>query len=124
MLEGREGNTKLARQLFKCAVKADPKSVPSWQSWAAMEEAAGNERRADELRSLCLQQTTVQGTEEPLVPLTFGVIDENMTDSVYKSVKKIAKWFKEFDDVQSQRVKRKSEARNSNKFLTRSQEFD
>jgi tetratricopeptide (TPR) repeat protein len=31
VLEGREGNTTLARQLFKCAVKADPQSVPSWQ---------------------------------------------------------------------------------------------
>jgi hypothetical protein len=55
-----------------------------------MEEAVGNERRADELRSMCLQRTTGgEGTEEPLLPLTFGIIDENMTDSLYKSVSKV-----------------------------------
>ena len=30
VLECGEGNTELARQLFKCAVKADPSSEASW----------------------------------------------------------------------------------------------
>ena len=30
MLERDAGNPELARELFKCAVKADPKSEPSW----------------------------------------------------------------------------------------------
>lgn len=30
VLEAADGNTQLARQLFKCAVKADPSSEPSW----------------------------------------------------------------------------------------------
>ena len=30
MLEAGEGNIELARQLFKCAVKADPSSEMSW----------------------------------------------------------------------------------------------
>jgi len=30
MLERDAGNTSLARELFKCAVKADPKSEAAW----------------------------------------------------------------------------------------------
>ena len=30
MLEAHEGNHDLARQMLKCAVKADPSSKPSW----------------------------------------------------------------------------------------------
>lgn len=30
VLEAEDGNIQLARQLFKCAVKADPSSEPSW----------------------------------------------------------------------------------------------
>ena len=30
VLEAADGNTQLARQLFRCAVKADPGSEPSW----------------------------------------------------------------------------------------------
>ena len=30
MLEAGEGNLELARQLFKCAVKADPSSETTW----------------------------------------------------------------------------------------------
>ena len=30
VLEAADGNTHLARQLFRCAVKADPSSEPSW----------------------------------------------------------------------------------------------
>ena len=30
MLEARAGNVALARQLFKCAVRADPASEKSW----------------------------------------------------------------------------------------------
>ena len=30
VLEAADGNTQLARQLFRCAVKADPSSEPSW----------------------------------------------------------------------------------------------
>lgn len=35
MLERDAGNHSLARELFKCAVKADPKSEPSWLVSAA-----------------------------------------------------------------------------------------
>ena len=31
MLEAQEGNLELARQMLKCAVKADPSSQQSWQ---------------------------------------------------------------------------------------------
>jgi hypothetical protein len=30
VLERDAGNTQLARELLKCAIKADPKSEPSW----------------------------------------------------------------------------------------------
>lgn len=56
ILEDREGNVGVARVLFKRALRVDSQNVPTWMSWAAMEERQGNAVRADELRSLCLQQ--------------------------------------------------------------------
>ena len=42
MLERDEGNVQLARELLKCAVKADPRSEPSWLvSGAAFGVVAG-----------------------------------------------------------------------------------
>ena len=52
---GARGNTQLARQLYKCGVKADPTSETAWLTWALMEEKQGNEIRAAELRNLCVQ---------------------------------------------------------------------
>jgi len=113
VLEGEEGNTSLSRQLFKCAVKADPSSLPSWQSWAALEESVGNERRADELRLLCMQDRTEE--------VMFGNIDETLASSILFSVKKIAKWFQLADneerariDKQPKQVARKLPVRISN----------
>jgi hypothetical protein len=56
VLEEREGNVALARQLYKCAVKADATSETAWLTWALMEENQGNDIRAQELRNLCVQQ--------------------------------------------------------------------
>lgn len=56
MLEEREGDTGLARELFKCALKIDSQNVPTWMSWAAMEEREGRSVRADEIRNQFLQQ--------------------------------------------------------------------
>ncbi|KAL2631794.1 hypothetical protein R1flu_016480 [Riccia fluitans] len=58
VLEDREGDTGLARELFKCALKIDSQNVPTWMSWAAMEEREGRSMRADEIRNLFLQQRT------------------------------------------------------------------
>jgi tetratricopeptide (TPR) repeat protein len=58
ILEEREENIGLARVLFKCALRVDSQNVPTWMSWAAMEERQGNAVRADELRNLCFQQVT------------------------------------------------------------------
>jgi len=56
-LETRAGNNpRLARQLFRAALRLDPASVPTWHGWAHMEESLGNDARAAELRALCLQQ--------------------------------------------------------------------
>ena len=45
--------------LFKRALQIDSQNVPTWMSWAAMEERIGNAVRADELRNLCLQQVGI-----------------------------------------------------------------
>ncbi|XP_024375259.1 uncharacterized protein [Physcomitrium patens] len=65
ILEDREGNVGVARVLFKRALRVDSQNVPTWMSWAAMEERQGNAVRADELRSLCLQQRTEVVDENP-----------------------------------------------------------
>ena len=52
----RSASLVLARRLFKCALRADPGSAPTWLAWAETEEALGNATRGAELRSLCLQQ--------------------------------------------------------------------
>ena len=41
VLEAGAGNDSLARQLFKCAVKADPSSAPSWQVRGRASAGAG-----------------------------------------------------------------------------------
>ena len=56
MLEEREGSVGLARALFRRAIQADANNSVAWRSWAAMEERLGNAVRADELRSMRLQQ--------------------------------------------------------------------
>lgn len=58
-MEDREGNVGVARVLFKRALQIDSQNVPTWMSWAAMEERIGNAVRADELRNLCLQQVRI-----------------------------------------------------------------
>lgn len=58
-MEDREGNVGVARVLFKRALQIDSQNVPTWMSWAAMEERIGNAVRADELRNLCLQQVGI-----------------------------------------------------------------
>jgi len=55
-LERSQGNIPLARELFKCSVKANPTNQKSWLSWAQMEEEIDNVARASELRNLCAQQ--------------------------------------------------------------------
>ena len=46
------------RVLGRCALKADPTSVPTWHAWADLEERGGHLARAAELRSLGLQERT------------------------------------------------------------------
>eukprot|EP00271_Cylindrocystis_brebissonii_P016106 TRINITY_DN3930_c0_g1_i1.p1 TRINITY_DN3930_c0_g1~~TRINITY_DN3930_c0_g1_i1.p1 ORF type:complete len:911 (-),score=220.49 TRINITY_DN3930_c0_g1_i1:60-2696(-) len=58
VLEERAGNPALAREMFRRALRADASCTAAWISWAAMEERLGNSVRADELRSLCMQQRT------------------------------------------------------------------
>jgi hypothetical protein len=54
-LEQENGNTSLARNLLKCAVKADPTSEVSWQSWVALEESMGLYERANDIRNFSMQ---------------------------------------------------------------------
>ncbi|KXZ45393.1 hypothetical protein GPECTOR_55g299 [Gonium pectorale] len=49
-LEYRCGNVSTARELFKAAVRVDPKNETTWATWVAMESELGNVERADELR--------------------------------------------------------------------------
>jgi tetratricopeptide (TPR) repeat protein len=51
VLEARVGKLQLARRLFRSALKLDRASVPTWQAWAQMEEAAGYTARAAELQA-------------------------------------------------------------------------
>jgi tetratricopeptide (TPR) repeat protein len=56
VLESREENISLARQLFKCAVNVDASSERTWLTWAMMEEREGDDVRAIEIRNMCSQQ--------------------------------------------------------------------
>lgn len=76
LLEERENNTALARQLYKCAVKADQTSEKAWLSWALMEEKQGNDIRAAELRNLCVQQRAEEAVgQQDLSPAAMFGID-------------------------------------------------
>ena len=46
----RAGNHQLARELFKAALKVDPKNETTWGTWIAMEEDLGRLTAANELR--------------------------------------------------------------------------
>lgn len=50
MLESRAGNAPLARELFKAALKVDPKNESTWSTWIKMEEDLGRLDAANELR--------------------------------------------------------------------------
>jgi hypothetical protein len=50
VLEQRTGNAALARELFKAALKVDPKNESTWSTWIKMEEDAGRLEAANELR--------------------------------------------------------------------------
>jgi hypothetical protein len=50
VLEMRAGNHSLARELFKAALKVDPKNEPTWGTWIAMEDDLGRVDAANELR--------------------------------------------------------------------------
>eukprot|EP00884_Botryococcus_braunii_P022420 jgi/Botrbrau1/8862/Bobra.50_2s0019.1 len=67
VLEAEAGHPQLARQLFKCAVKADPESVPSWIAWADLEESLGNKDRGRDIRNLRSQMYS-----EVVLPPDFG----------------------------------------------------
>ena len=76
VLEEREGNVALARQLYKCGVKADPTSETTWLTWAKMEERLENPIRAQELRTLCVQQRAeaLVGQSDLSPAAMFGII--------------------------------------------------
>jgi hypothetical protein len=50
VLEQRTGNAALARELFKAALKVDPKNESTWATWIKMEEDLGRLEAANELR--------------------------------------------------------------------------
>jgi hypothetical protein len=50
VLEQRTGNAALARELFKAALKVDPKNESTWSTWIKMEEDLGRLEAANELR--------------------------------------------------------------------------
>jgi hypothetical protein len=50
VLEQRTGNAALARELFKAALKVDPKNESTWSTWITMEEDLGRLEAANELR--------------------------------------------------------------------------
>jgi hypothetical protein len=52
LLEASQKNWSSARELFKCAVKVDPRSDAVWMVWLAMEEDLGAFDLASELRSI------------------------------------------------------------------------
>ena len=41
VMEEKEGNGAVARELFKCGVKCDPGNQTVWLTWAEMEERMG-----------------------------------------------------------------------------------
>ncbi|KAL3678913.1 hypothetical protein R1sor_021869 [Riccia sorocarpa] len=86
VLEEREGDTGLAREFFKCALKIDSQNVPTWMSWAAMEERAGRSMRADEIRNLFIQQRT-----EVVDELSWDV---DLSDMLAPAIDKIRGFFK------------------------------
>ena len=64
VLEEREGNVALARQLYKCGVKADPTSETTWLTWAKMEERLENPIRAQSCaRCACSSAEALDGPE-------------------------------------------------------------
>lgn len=65
LLEEEAENYAAARELFKLALRVDPQNIPSWQSWARMEENIGNGERAEEIRTQYLQQRTEVVDEAP-----------------------------------------------------------
>ena len=58
VLEAKAGKYQLARQLFRCAVKVNPQSEPSWSAWAQMEGRLGFLQRANDLRKYSLEERT------------------------------------------------------------------
>ena len=84
VLEERAGDTSLARQLYRAALKLDPASVPTWQAWAQMEERLGAVQRAQELRSLCLQQRAEEAV---------GLADTSPAELVRPFLDKVSSFF-------------------------------
>ncbi|CAM6119782.1 unnamed protein product [Calypogeia fissa] len=85
VLEDREGDTGLARELFKCALKIDSQNIPTWMSWAAMEEREGRSVRADEIRNQFLQQRT---------EVVEGPWDVDLSDLLAPAIDRIKGFFK------------------------------
>ena len=90
ILERAAGDIPLARQLFKCAVKADPTSEPSWLAWAAMEEDMGAVQRAQELRSFSLQER-----QDVIAPVNFTTLPAgNRAGGLAEKIfVRVASWF-------------------------------
>lgn len=66
VLECRAGNHQLARELFKAALKVDPRSESAWSTWIAMEDDLG---RGDAAQDLRIRRSEQQW--EFVIPSTF-----------------------------------------------------
>ena len=49
VMEWREGNVDVARQLFETGSRADPHHLHIWQAWGVLEHREGNPNRAREM---------------------------------------------------------------------------
>lgn len=95
VLEVGDQNYSMARQLFKCAVKANPQSEPSWLAWADMEDSLGALDRGKELRSFSLQER-----QEVVRPAGFTTMPQQAQSPLGQLSNLIAKWFHIGEDAE------------------------
>jgi hypothetical protein len=77
VLEQRAGNATLARELFKAALKVDPKNESTWSTWISMEEDLGRLEAANELRIRRSEQQW-----EFVIPSSFSTRVQGMAANV------------------------------------------
>jgi hypothetical protein len=83
-LERKASNVGFARELFKAAIKVDPKNEKVWSAWIGMEEENGQLERADELRIRRAEQqwefeVPANFTTRPSAERSLNSLVENLT---------------------------------------------